>query len=487
MSTPPLVTPLTMCDECGRMASKMWRVYQGHRYCGTCYARVFKRQRCPTCHDYARLPQHVSDAVCRTCESNAPCVRCNATGYAVAKITPYGPVCPSCAPYFREPKLCEQCGALSSRRTQVSRLGNGLKVCEQCARADHKTCAACRRHRLCEADAAGRLLCSTCRQVGEKPCATCSVSMPAGRGDQCESCYWRSLATKRVELNLQGFSHMTMRQDFQRFGLWLIDEVGAHKAALKLQRYVEFFQAMDQRWGRIPDYESLLAQFGAKGLRRVRLPMRWMAAASLVSIEPVVRQADSERRAIDALLSTFEKGGAMSGMLAEFYQMLLQRKAQGTTSLRSIRLNLTPAVALLSHAAASDLMLPTQEVLKGYLAQKPGQRAALSAFIGYLRQQYGLALVLPKRPPKTPAQLRKQLAQRILALLREQPSDQSFRERWIALGLAYFHDLPLQVGSQIGREHILHESEGGMTILWAGNRYYLPEPAEMVLSIQGGE
>lgn len=474
MSVSPVLTPLIMCDECGRMVSKIWRLYRGHRYCGACYARVFKRRRCPSCHDYARLPKHVSGAVCRTCENNVPCSRCNVTGYAVAKITLYGPVCPSCAPYFREPKPCEQCGALSSRLTKVSRLGNGLKVCEKCARASHKTCVACRRHRLCEIDAAGRMLCSTCRQVGEKPCPTCGVQMPAGRGGECESCYWSGLAAKRVDLNARGFSHTAVRQSFQRFGLWLIDEMGAHKAALKLQRYVEFFQTIDQVWGHIPGYESLLVQFGAEGLRRVRLPVRWMTAAGLVCVEPDARRIDSERRAIEGLLSAFEAGSDANSMLSEFYQMLRRREAKSLISLRSIRLNLTPAVALLGQAAAIDVVLPTQETLNSYLAQRPGQRAALSAFVGYLRQQHAVALEVPRHSPRTPAQWRKQLRQKLLALLRDASSEPDFRVRWVSLGLAYFHDLPQWVGYQVSRDQVQLESDGGMTVLWNGHRYYLP-------------
>lgn len=476
MSTLSLITPLTMCDECGRNASKICRVYHGHRYCGTCYVRVFKRQLCPSCHNYARLPKHISSAVCRACESNSPCARCHAAGYAVAKITPYGPVCPSCAPYFREPKPCQQCGVVSSRLTIVSRLENGPKVCEKCARADRKTCVACRRHRLCEANAKGHMLCSTCRQVGYKPCVTCGLQMPAGRGSQCESCYWKALAARRVDLNGQGFSHTAIRQSFQRFGLWLIDEIGAHKAALKLQNYVEFFQVIDQRWGSIPDYESLLTQFGAEGLRRVRLPMRWMAVTNLVSVEPAARQADSERRTIEALLSTFEKGEPANEMLADFYQMLIQRKTQGKTSLRSIRLCLTPAVALLSEAVSRDVMPPTQEVLKCFLAKRPGQRAALSAFIGYLRGKHRSTLELPKRPVKTSFQIRKDLAQQLIALLRESSSDQQFHTRWIALGLAYFHGLPQWVGAQISPDQAQVDADGGMTVLWHGNSYYLPAP-----------
>ncbi|BCO27329.1 hypothetical protein MIZ03_2217 [Rhodoferax lithotrophicus] len=46
-----------MCDECGKDVAKIWRVHKGHKFCSTCYARVFKRRMCPKCGNFAKLPK----------------------------------------------------------------------------------------------------------------------------------------------------------------------------------------------------------------------------------------------------------------------------------------------------------------------------------------------------------------------------------------------------------------------------------------------
>lgn len=38
---------LLLCDGCGRLMARAHRQHAGKRYCGTCYAREFKRRLCP--------------------------------------------------------------------------------------------------------------------------------------------------------------------------------------------------------------------------------------------------------------------------------------------------------------------------------------------------------------------------------------------------------------------------------------------------------
>ena len=81
------------CDECERTGVKIVRKFRGHRYCRTCYGRMFKRKLCPKCGNFARLPVHITNAVCRSCERSRPCVRCGRTMTRVGKMTAYGPAC----------------------------------------------------------------------------------------------------------------------------------------------------------------------------------------------------------------------------------------------------------------------------------------------------------------------------------------------------------------------------------------------------------
>ena len=92
------------CDDCGARNGRIARVYKGIRYCPTCYKRMFKRRMCTGCGNFARLPIRIPEAVCRTCERRKPCVRCGRISDSIGKLTPYGPACKPCAPYFREPR-----------------------------------------------------------------------------------------------------------------------------------------------------------------------------------------------------------------------------------------------------------------------------------------------------------------------------------------------------------------------------------------------
>lgn len=118
------------CDECGRKVAKLTRVYRGHGYCATCYARVFKTRPCSKCHVLARLHKKEANAICRRCEHMQPCVRCGKFNRPVGKITPYGPVCNACAVHFREARPCPLCGRSCRRLSRLSRLGSDLQIAE---------------------------------------------------------------------------------------------------------------------------------------------------------------------------------------------------------------------------------------------------------------------------------------------------------------------------------------------------------------------
>ena len=268
------------CDECGREVSKLWRRHKGHGhgYCSTCYARVFKRRMCPRCGELARLPKNDPDVACHQCDVDKPCARCGkaSSDYTIGKVTPYGPVCNACAPYFKAPEPCEACGKASQRLTRVTRMGHDHRLCPRCAMADHGTCSACRRHRLLVMTSSGDALCKVCYEQGEIACPSCGHPMPAGRGDVCEPCYRTRTCRKRITIGQAGITTKALSEAIGEFGEWLIRTKGTHKAALKINHFFSFFLELDQAWSRIPSYSELLHHFGAEGVRRVRLPMRWL-------------------------------------------------------------------------------------------------------------------------------------------------------------------------------------------------------------------
>ncbi|MFX8246699.1 hypothetical protein ABTL56_19270, partial [Acinetobacter baumannii] len=65
-------TPATTCDVCARDMPKAHKVHLEVRYCGTCYARCFKRQVCPGCGVFARLLASDLEATCTACVAKQP-------------------------------------------------------------------------------------------------------------------------------------------------------------------------------------------------------------------------------------------------------------------------------------------------------------------------------------------------------------------------------------------------------------------------------
>lgn len=464
------------CDECGKHVTKIWRVYKGCRYCSTCYARVFKRRMCPSCGNFARLPKNDSDAVCIKCQISRPCARCGKTDYEIGKITPYGPVCNACAPHFREPEPCELCGLKSTRLTRVSHLVHEHRVCPKCARADHGTCQACRRHRQLHVSTDGRKLCKTCLEKGDVPCQKCGEPMPAGYGKQCQKCYWKELLEKRIRMDCASFSIPRMASQFEAFGQWLGKEVGEHKAAIMLHRYLLFFLGIEKQWVAIPDYSALLVYFGAPRLRRALLPMRWMQEIGLVVPDAVAREEDSDRRRIFATLDKVKKGTRERTILDGYHKALMMGLKDKETTLRSIRLAMTPAAALLLKGRDMGRTPPDQQALGAYLEKTPGQRAAVSGFVRYLREKYGVEITPPRIDSgKAERNRRKKLEAEMLVLMRECGDGDEFRRRWLSVALAYFHGLPRKIGKTIRGEQITAHGDGSLTIVWSSQKYWLPE------------
>lgn len=460
------------CDECGREMSKAHRNQNGHRYCSTCYARVFKPKECPLCGEIYRLPTTDPDAVCRRCKNDKPCIRCGRDQFKIkiGKITPYGPVCNSCSPYFREPKLCERCGKASTRLTRVKRLNIDQRVCPRCARADHGTCSACSRHRRLFLSPTGEMLCKKCLEVGETQCSECRKQMPAGYGPRCQSCYWKDLLTKRLKMDSVIFTSSSFAAHFERFGMWLLTKVGEQKAAITIHKYLRFFTDMDRQWADIPDYKELLNHFGTARLRRYLLPMQWLQEFGYVIPVDSIKVQDSESRRINASLNAFSADSKEFTIIDSYHKKLRATQINRKSTLRSIRLALTPAVKLLQLARASGKMPPNQHSLNGYLASSPGQRAAISGFVNHLRTHCDTKVVLPSiNSSQLRQQRRKKLERELIGMMTKGQSN-DYEQQWIALALAYFHKLPRHAGTQA---YVCYENDG-MIARWDNQRYWIP-------------
>lgn len=424
------------CHSCNCLMSKAAKVHKGQRYCARCHKQLFERRLCPGCGNYSQLPVHDPSARCNVCERARPCCRCGKTEFKTSMQSEYGPVCKTCLPYFRTPEACETCGK-ASQRIAISTV-TGLRSCQKCREPGQATCPGCRRHRLLVADDQGQMLCKLCSAEVERVCESCAERMPAGRGKKCERCYWTALHHSRVQFNLNGLDDPA-RLNFQAFAGWLLERVGPHKAALTIDKHYCFFKEINSKWGAPPRYEVLLNEFGAGKLRRSELAMRWLTDSGQVRVAACSRERHSEERRVESMLEELHDPWPKQ-LLLGYYKVLRGRLDKQEIDLRSVRLALRPAVAILKVAKLSEGQWLTMKHLEAFWRGSPGQVAAATGFVGYLKRTYGVHL--KSKPDKHwLLQARRSKAEHDLLTLLKARTAANFESRWIAKALAYFHDL----------------------------------------------
>lgn len=463
-----------VCDECGRGIEKAHRRYKGLLYCAACYKRLFKKRVCPRCGKVARLPVVSPEAVCASCEQLAPCARCGREGRPLGMMTPYGPVCNSCAPFFRKAEPCAMCGELSSRLSRYPAAGIEIPICPKCAAPYLKgSCQACGRNRKLYDAPDGRRLCRRCLEKGEILCGTCGRSMPAGLGTKCRECSFREALKRRVHFNKAAFLTERMASLYDEFATWLDEESGAHKAFLSIGRFLAFFMEMEKNWACVPSYEKLLARFGAEGLRRVNLPMRWLELRHGLVVDATAREADSERRRIAATLDSLPEGVGKDA-LTEYADTLMEKVGKGRSLLRSVRLALAPAAELLR--SSKNGALPCPEDLNRLLLDKPGQRAAISGFVNFLNKKHsiGLRCVIDYEKKRRNGQIsaEKELLRLMLTPPRTETCE-DFKRKWLNYSLAFFHELSLDT-RKLGNEDIFEHGDGSFTVHFKDKEYWIP-------------
>ncbi|MFA9440834.1 hypothetical protein ACDA63_14450 [Uliginosibacterium sp. sgz301328] len=307
--------------------------------------------------------------------------------------------------------------------------------------------------------------------------------MPAGRGVKCEACYWRTLATKRAATASEVFSKREQANIFCAFGEWLSNEVGEQKAAVTVLRYLPFFVDVASLGTMVPSYQELLEKFSTLGLRRNLLAMRFLEMTNRIVVNEQQKRDASDLRRIDAALSGAPSVGRLREALDGYHAVLRSKLAAGKISVRSIRLSLTPAAALIAVAAKSDHQLPEQADLSRYLSVAPGQRAAVTGFVSFLKMEYKAQLEVPAKASNGDTfEVRRSLERAIAAQLKSGVRNPAECTALLVNALRYFHHMPARTAKSVAVVGILTEApDGNVFVLHAKTKYRLPREISVPL------
>lgn len=470
---------ILFCDECGKKMDSVRRIYKGARFCLSCYRREFKRAKCFKCGEVARVYVRDPEAFCKTCERKKgyPCYRCGKQDYEIGLQTEYGPVCKSCAVYFREPKVCAWCNTPSQRISKYLKYGIKERICQTCASRELKgTCQRCHRSRFLIETSDGDKICKTCADKGNVICPQCGDVYPAGFGNtRCPDCYFKDLLFRKVEINVKGFSSDEIPKLFREYGGWLLKTYGSNKASVVVNRHYKFFQNLDVIWQEVPPYDTLLAHYNPEGLRHYRTPMRFLTETGYIQVDTDVKERASLLLQIGRMMGSFSASKKINSVLNQYHARLILLAQKDDLSLRSVKSYLKAAIGLLERVGSWPV---EQSHVDAYLSKVPGQRASLAKFVGYLREDCGMeGLAIPPVSKLLKNRSRSgtpEAEKKLLALISGKKSKVSYEDRNVLVAaLHYYHGLlPSQVRKY--SDLVLKEKNGGFCVCIGGGEYWLP-------------
>lgn len=462
------------CDNCGRKTEKFWRRYRGMSFCGACYNREFKPCACHSCGKVMRAHKNEPKPKCSLCLRLSPCIRCGKIAKRLGAITEYGNVCPSCRHYFQEPKACANCGKLTTRLSKSKPLGFEEPVCDKCYSSYRATCSSCGRHRkLTQADD-GKRYCKPCSVKGAHNCKQCSQIMPAGYGSVCQKCYYENLFNKRVVTCLAGLNNQFYSDLFLEFSVWLKNDVGTHKAAITLNRNFPFFYFLNLHFpNKVPSYNELIVHHGEINTRINSFPIRFLCETQRMRITHKEKDAAANRRTVEKMLASKTGIPALDKLIFDYHQHLMKKLANNKTTLRSIRLAMSPAIAFVEEIAASGKMEVEQIALNQYLAKKTGQYSAITGFVSFCKNREFM-VEMPNKSNLSKVNNRAEI-ERLLIQHIKKDDDLIENTKYRVVALAYFHFISLQQSQAIVKQGRAFEGKKNVSVKLRDLIYIIPK------------
>ncbi len=280
-----------------------------------------------------------------------------------------------------------------------------------------------------------------------------------------------------INQNQKVFESSDLKQQYENYIGWLEKKVGSHKAALYINKHTHFFIKTEIDWNQsVPTPKQLLVRLRSSGLRKFELVMQWLEEVHDIRIDMDNKKSCSERDQMEKLVQRILQPSLAYDVVLEYKNKLEEKIKRGETSIRSARLAVKPAVALMLSMEGESAQLPNLEHVKAYLAEYSGQAAALTGFINFLNENYGASIdyLKLKKSDFLKTKQKKKLEMELIALTQTDLNDSELILSWVRNGLRYFHQLPYIDALKIKTEMIT-EIEDGFTVVLNGQYYWLPK------------
>jgi len=206
------------------------------------------------------------------------------------------------------------------------------------------------------------------------------------------------------------------------------------------------------------------------------LVMQWLEEVHDIRIDMDNKKSCSERDQMEKLVQRIFQPSLAYDVVLEYKNKLEEKIKRGDTSLRSARLAVKPAVALMLSMGQESTQLPNLEHVKAYLADYSGQAAALTGFVNFLNENYGTSIdyLKLKKSNFLKAKRKQKLENKIVALTQTDLSSNKTIISWVRSGLRYFHQLPYIDALKVKAEMIT-ETDDGFTVVFKRQSYWLPK------------
>jgi hypothetical protein len=360
-------------------------------------------------------------------------------------------MCISCSNKSKCHAPCEWCKGTTSPSSKRNLIEKNITaiICAKCYNNTLPICCFCNRRRNAFIySLTKKPICKHCAIEGERRCKTCGADFPAGIGNYCLPCKQIKTLKKRVEI-YQSYFDSQFSELFKQFSDWLTKRRGTQFTSINIVNYVEYLQAIERlkvQLNHMPTYKELVSHFTVATTRKYLSVTLFFNDIKIIEIDRIIQEEFSNLDMIKRYLITFDINTPYQQYLTKYHKLLLSKLENNKTSIRSIRLALSPAVNFLKCCKQSNIEVPDDNILYSFLWATTGQKASITGFISFLNKSYNLNLKSPKMIVFTLSKdnhSKKQLQQSLIQLLRHSKLTSEQKQLLFKLSIRYFHGITI--------------------------------------------